>query len=167
MEFRNTSLIRLDQNTFRDIGGRNYLLVLGCTDVIMDGKVLVSPEIIGSAELASEAQAERNALEDSVRNFVYYYFWDRQEEMQEYLASSYSGTGETHNTGKSENKAMYFEVTFDHMQEVEKSGSTTIEVPYRPYRIDEGEKFNIIRYLLVTVVKENGTYKIINYQLKE
>jgi hypothetical protein len=133
----------------------------------MDGKVLVSPDIIGSAELASEAQAERNALEDSVRNFVYYYFWDRQEEMQEYLASSYSGTGETHNTGKSENKAMYFEVTFDRMQEVEKSGSTTIEVPYRPYRIDEGEKFNIIRYLLVTVVKENGTYKISNYQLKE
>lgn len=167
MEFRNTSLIRLEQNTFRDIGGRNYMLVLDCTDVIMDGKVLVSPDMIGSIVLANEVQAERNALEDSVRNFAYYYFWDRQEEMQEYLSTSYSGTGETHNTGKTENKSMYFEVTSEHVQEVEKSGSTTIEVPYRPYRIDEGEKFNIIRYLLVTVVKENGTYKISNYQLKE
>lgn len=167
MEFRNTSFIRLESNTFRDIGGRNYLLALSCSNIIMDGRRLIEPEILGSVELSNEEQTARNALSDSVSNFAYYYFWDRQEEMQEYLASSYSGTGETHNTGKSENKAMYFEVTFDHMQEVEKSGSTTIEVPYRPYRIDEGEKFNVIRYLLVTVVKENGTYKISNYQLKE
>ena len=62
---------------------------------------------------------------------------------------------------------MYFEVTNDQVSEVAQSGRTTVEVPDRPYSIDEGEKFDIIRYLLVTVVKENGVYRISDYQIKE
>ena len=41
----------------------------------------------------------------------------------------------------------------------------TIEIPYRPYKYNE-ENWKETRYLLVTVVKEEGQYKISDYRKK-
>ena len=60
----------------------------------------------------------------------------------------------------------YYDVTFDQVKKIEEEGSVTIEIPYRPYKYDDN-KWEETRYLLVTVVKENGRYKISDYQLKE
>ena len=166
VKMRNTKKIRLENTTFRDIGGMYTIWMINCWDAQQDGKVLIDANTMGGVHIASPDQQGRNTLEYTLMDFVYYYFYDKQEEMREYLAASYDGPGLTHNTGKSNNKAMHFEVTFNHVDIIDQEGSYTFEIPYHPYDIDD-ERRDEVRYLLVTVVKENDRYKISDYQLKE
>lgn len=166
IEMRDTNGIILENNTFRDIAGRYYLALIGCMDATMDGKTMIPKDIRSDCYLADDDQIERNALNDAVSNFVYNYFWDNQEEMQKHLAESYEGDGGTYNDGESSYKGMHYEITSGHVSELMQKGSVTIEIPYRPYEFEDGEKYEIIRQLAVTVVKENGEYKISDYQQK-
>ena len=164
IEMRNTTGIVLENNTFRDIAGRHYLELHGCMDAVMDGKALIQPDILSDCYLSNTDQLARNALDDAVSNFLSYYFWDDPESMRQYLADSYAGDGQTYNDGESSYKGMYFEITFDHVREITQNGSVTIEIPYRPYRFDDGDKGDIIRNLALTVVQEKDEYKISDYQ---
>ena len=166
VKMRNTNIIRLEDTTFRDIGGNYIVWLIGCKDARWDGEVLIEENSFGDVRYADPEQQGRNTLEYTLMDFVYYYFYDKQEEMRKYLASSYDGPGLTHNTGKSNNKSMHFEVTFDHVDIIDREGSYTFEIPYHPYEIDD-ERWDEVRYLLVTVVKEDGVYKIGNYKLQE
>ena len=167
VELRNCIKIRLENNTFRDIAGREYILILNCVDVQVDGEEVINGKVWGSYAAATEEQTQRNMLDAVVSDFVYCYFWDRQEEMQQYLAESYEGDGATYSDGEPGYKGMHFEITFEDVAQVEEKGSVTVEIPYRPYRFEDGDKHDIIRYLLVTAVKENGQYKISEYRLKQ
>ena len=167
VEFRNCNLIRLQGNIFRDIRGSQYILIINCVDAQIDGESVVGEKFWGSYEAVTTEQSERNALELAVGEFVYNYFWDNQEEMQKHLAESYEGDGGTYNDGEPSYKAMHYEVTFEHVNEITEKGSVTFEIPYRPYGFGEGEKHNEMRYLLVTVISENGQFKIGDYQQKK
>ena len=166
IEMRNTTNIVLENNTFRDIAGRHYLALHGCMDAVMDGKTLIQQDILSNCYLANDEQITRNALDDVVSNFVSYYFWDDQENMQQYLADSYAGDGQTYNDGEPSYKGIHYEITFDQVMEISQKGSTTIEIPYRPYRFEDGDKHDVIRKLILTVIQENGAYKISDYQKK-
>ena len=88
------------------------------------------------------------------------------EELKELLSSSYDGDGSTYGHGNEDFLGIHYDVTFDHVETIDETGSLTLEIPYRPYKFDDN-KWEEVRYLLVTVVKENGLYKISDYQLKE
>lgn len=167
VEFRNCNKIRLEQNSFRRIGGSAYIQIINCIDAQIDGEPVVGEKIWGSYSATTTEQADRNALELAIGEFVYNYFWDNQEEMQKYLAQSYQGNGVTYNDGEPSYKGMHYEVDFDHVKEIEEKGYCIFEIPYRPYRYEDGDKYKELRYLYVTVVNENGQYRISDYQLKQ
>jgi len=167
IEMRDTIGITLNNNKFRDIAGRYYLSLIECTDATMDGKTLINPDSLSNCSLANDDQVERNTLDEMLKNFLSHYWCNEPEKMKEYLSNSYEGDAETYGEGGGTYLGLYFDVTFDHVQEINEQGSTAFEIRYRPYKYDEGEKHDIIRYLLVTVVKENGQYKISGYQKKQ
>ena len=170
VKMRNTRKIRLENTTFRDIGGRYTIWLINCFDAQQDGTVLIDENIGGVGgiyEFASPEQTMRNMLETTLWTFESHYWRNEPEEMKEYLSSSYSGEGSTYGHGNEDSLGIHYDITFDHVREIEEAGSTTFEIPYRPYKFDEGEKGDMIRHLLVSVVKENGRYKISDYQLKE
>lgn len=162
VKMRDSTGIRLEGTAFRDIGGRNYIWLINCKDAKADGEVLISADSLGSVKVATPEQQARNDLDAAVHDFVNYYFFDKQEEMSKYLAESYSGSGKTHNTGDSSNKSMYFEITHGQVAQIDETGSCIIQIPYRPTQGSED-----IAYLLITVVKENGEYKISDYELQQ
>lgn len=167
VKMRNTTKIRLKNTSFREIGGWYTVWLIGCSDAQWDGQVLIDENIHSGYQYASPEQTMRNMLESTLSEFESHYWRNEQEVMKEYLSSFYSGDGSTYGHGNEDFLGIHYDVTFEHVQEIEENGSATLEVPYRPYKFDEGEKGDIIRYLIVTVVKENSRYKISDYQLKE
>ena len=167
VEFRNCNTIRLENNTFRNISGSQYILIISCVDVQVDEEKVIGEKIRGSYQASTDEQTDRNLLEVAVFDFVYHYFWDNQEEMRAYLSETYEGDGTTYNDGEPSHKGMHYEITFEHVEQIRHKGSATFEIPYRPYRFENGDKHDIIRYLVVTVVKENGQYKISDYYQKK
>lgn len=165
IEMRNTNGITLENNTFRDIAGRNYLALIGCTDATMDGEIKIQKDVVSSCFLSNEEQLERNALEDALSKFEGHYWRNETEEMRALLSSSYTGDGRAYGQDNEDFLGIYYEITFDHVYEIQKAGSLTIEIPYRPYKYED-ENWELTKYLLVTVVKENGEYKISDYKLK-
>ena len=166
VEFRNCNQIRLENNTFRRIGGYEYILLVNCVDAQIDGEKVIGEKNWGSYEAVTEEQTERNALEYCLRGFEGHYWRNEPEEMRKYLSASYDGNGETYGQDNDEFLGVHYEVTFDHVAQIQESGSVTIEIPYRPYKYED-ENWKETRHLLVTVVKENGQYKISDYQLKK
>ena len=166
VKMRNTRKIRLENTTFRDIGGRYTIGMINCWDAQQDGDVLIGADAMGTYEFASPEQTMRNLLEMTLLEFESHYWRNEPEEMKVFLSDSYSGDGSTYGQGNQDFLGIHYDVTFDHVREIEETGSTVLEIPYRPYKFDEGEKGDIIRYLLVSVVKEEGRYKISDYELK-
>ncbi len=166
VKMRNTRKIRLENTTFREIGGMYTIWMINCWDAQRDGEVLIEENTMGGVHIASPEQTMRNMLEATLREFESHYWRNEPEAMKEYLSDSYSGDGSTYGHGNEDFLGMHYDVTFDHVHEIEEAGSVTLEVPYRPYKFDEGEKGDIIRYLLVTVVMENDRYKISDYRLR-
>ena len=166
VKMRNTRKIRLENTTFRDIGGTYTVWLINCWDAQRDGEVLIGADAMGGYQYASPEQTMRNMLEATLRDFESHYWRNEPEEMKAFLSDSYSGDGSTYGQGNQDNLGIHYDVTFDHVREIEETGSATFEVPYRPYKFAEDEKRDIIRYLLVTVVKEEGRYKISEYKLK-
>ena len=150
-------------NIFRNISSRQYLSILNCVGVQIDGEAVISEKIRGSYQAATTDQIERNSLEATLSSFEDHYWRNDPDGLREYLAASYTGDGSTYGQDNEDFLGIHYDVTFDHVAEIETTGSTTIEIPYRPYKYDDN-KWEETRYLSVTVVKENGLYKISDYQ---
>ena len=166
VELRNCNTIRLENNIFRNISGRQYLSILNCVGVQIDGEAVISEKIRGGYQAATTDQIERNSLEATLSSFEDHYWRNDPDGLREYLAASYTGDGSTYGQDNEDFLGIHYDVTFDHVAEIETTGSTTIEIPYRPYKYDDN-KWEVTRYLSVTVVKENNQYKISDYQLKK
>jgi len=166
VEIRNCNTIRLENNTFRNIRGHEYILIISCVDVQVDGEKVIGEKNWGSYEAATTDQVERNSLEATLGNFEGHYWRDEPEELREYLSDSYSGDGSTYGQYNGDFLGIHYDVTFAHVEQIEETGSVTIEIPYRPYKYDDA-RWKETRYLLVTVVKENGQFKISDYYLKK
>ena len=165
VELRNCNTIRLEGNTFRNIQGWEYILIVNCVDVQVNSETVIGDKIWGSYAESTPEQTERNNLEYFLSDFESYYWRNEPEELKTLLASSYSGDGSTYGQDNEDFLGIHYEVTFEHVEEIQKSGSVIIEIPYRPYKYDE-ENWKETRYLLVTVVKEDGQYKISDYRKK-
>lgn len=165
VEFRNCNTIRLEDNSFRNILGYEYIRIISCAGAQVNGEAVVGDKIWGSYVESTPEQTERNALEYFLSDFESHYWRNEAEELKTLLASSYSGDGSTYGKGNEDFLGIHYDVTFDHVSEIQSSGSVTIEIPYRPYKYNE-ENWKETRYLLVTVVKEEGQYKISDYRKK-
>ena len=59
-----------------------------------------------------------------------------------------------------------FEITYEHVKAVREVGSLVFEVPFREWNGDYAEE-NDLRHLLVTVIEEDGTFKVSDCRVKE
>ena len=156
IEMRNVGGIVIEGTSFRDIGGRNTIRLTSCKNAMVDGQILLQ-DGFGSYEASTEEQERTFALQAVVNDFANCYLYNDREYMQVYLASGYEP--EPWVTGYECINLYWFEITYDHVRELEKAGKMTFEVPFVEWNgtdVDENDR----RYLLVTVSEENGSFKV-------
>lgn len=157
---RNTKSATVLNTTFRDIGGDSILQFISCSDVVVDEESVIG-KAGGSYSIQTEEQRLTGELNAVVNDFSLYYLMNEAEGMAQYTSSGYEPEPWT---GSSEAFTMWFEVTYSHVQALQEAGSMVFEVPFR-------DSFEDIdkdpRYLLVTVIEEDGAFKVSNCQVKE
>ena len=157
---RNTKTATVLNTTFRDIGGDSILHFTSCSDVAVDGEVVIG-KAGGSHMVQTEEQKLTNELNAAVNDFVMYYIMNEAEAMAPYIASGYEPEPWT---GNREAFAMWFEVTYSQVQVLQETGSMVFEVPFRNgyENLDEEPQ-----YLLVTIIEEDDTFKVSDCKVKE
>ena len=79
------------------------------------------------------------------------------------LATAESWTGFD---GENYPNVQFFDITYEHARRIREEGSLEFEVPFRTWKFDSTEEEKI-QYLLVTVVEEDGTFKVSDCKLKQ
>lgn len=160
---RNTKSVTVLNTTFRDIGGDSILQFISCSDVAVDGETVIG-KAGGSYSLQTEEQRLTGELDAVVNDFTLYYFMNDAESMAQYIASGYVPEPWAGSTEDSEPNAMWFEVTYSQVEMLKEMGSMVFEVPFAEWTKDSRGD---VQYLLVTVIEEDGAFKVSNCQVKE
>ena len=159
VQMRDVDGVTLEGVTFRDIGGDSILSFISCSNVAVDGDVVIG-EAGGSYSVQTEEQRVTRELNAVVNDFTLYYFMNEAEGMATYTASGYTPEPWT---GSGEPNAMWFELTYSHVQALQEAGSMVFEVPFAEWTEDgRGDP----QYLLVTVIEEDGAFKVSDCKLK-
>lgn len=156
IEMRNVDGIVIEGTSFRDIGGRNIIQLLNCKNAMVDGQLLLQYGA-GSYQASTVEQEKTYALQATVNDFSNSYLYNEREFLQIYLAEGYEP--EPWVTEYECTNLYWFEVTYDHVRELEKAGKLVFEVPFLEWNgtdVNEEDR----RWLLVTVIVENGSYKV-------
>lgn len=156
IEMRNVDGIVIEGTSFRDIGGRNIIQLLNCKNAMVDGNMTIGAQN-GSFEASTVEQEKTYVLQATVNDFSNSYLYNDREFMQIYLAEGYEP--EPWVTEYECTNLYWFEITYDHVRELEKAGKLVFEVPFLEWNgtdVNEEDR----RWLLVTVIVENGSYKV-------
>ena len=156
----NVDGITLTDVTFRDIGGNSIIYISQCKNVTIDGEKVIG-ETESGYHVSTPEQEKTHALNAVVNDFAMAWLAGEVEAIEWHLASGYTPEPWT---GSSEAFTMWFEAFYSHVQELQKAGSMVFEVPFR-------DGFDTInkdpRYLLVTVIEEDGAFKVSDCRVKE
>lgn len=162
VEMRNVEGIVIEGTSFRDIGGRTVIRLSNCKKAMVNGQQLLENGF-GSYEESTEEQEKTFALQAAVNDFANSYLYDDREYMQIYLAEGYAP--EPWVSEHECSSLLWVEVTYEHVQELQKNGSMIFEVPFREW---DGEYVDetMTRCMMVTVIEEDGIFKVSNCQVK-
>ena len=97
-------------------------------------------------------------------DFANSYLNNDREYMQIYLAEGYEP--ELWPSEYECRNLYWFEITYDHVKALQEAGSVVYEVPFQEWNGDWVD-VNDIRYLQITVIEEDGIFKVSNCQVKE
>ena len=160
VQFRDSTGIRIQNNTFRDLGGENMDFI-SCGGVTVDGETLIAEGKTQSTSVKSPEQADMQQLNTLVREFARAYFEGDLQTMSADLSSSYTGEVKTYSEGENEVVVCWDEVTLDMWKEATANGYYKFSSPYR-------EDFDSeIAYMSIEVVRENDAWKVSAYALEE
>lgn len=156
IDMRNVDGIVIEGTSFRDIGGRNIIRLASCRNAMVDGNMVLMGEY-GYYEATSVEQEATLALERAVNDFANSYLNGDREYMQIYLASGYEPQPWV--TDYEFSNLYWLEVRYDHVQTIREKGSVTMEVPFKEWNGEWADEQDV-RYLLVTIIEENGIFKV-------
>ena len=159
IQLRDVDGIVLENVSFRDIGGRNTVYMNQCKNAVIDGKTVIGGQA-GSYEETSTEQGEALALNNAVTEFVYAWLEDDLDSIVWHLAKGFDPEPWT---GGGEPFPLWFEATYSHVQQLRRDGSLVFEVPFRK-NMDNIDEEPLT--LLVTVIEEDGSFKISGCQVK-
>jgi len=150
--------------TFRDIGGAYTIYMNSCKDVTVDGQKVVGDQQSGYTESSPE-QALVNTLSAVLCDFPQYYLMNDTEGMAQYITADYAAEDWVRADEESYPNILFFDITYEHARTIREEGSLVFEVPFQEWKFDStGEEE--FQYLLVTVVEEDGTFKVSDCVLK-
>ena len=153
IKLRDTYGATIENNIFRDLGGSNMHFI-SCSGVTVDGQLVLPEDGIATVEIQTSQQAAVTQLNGVVNAFANDFFSGR--DYSQYLVSDYSGEKLTYNGDPKQSVVMFFELGDTEVYEIEQNGSCVVQVPYRRERTTSSPKLT----MPVTVVKENGEYRI-------
>ena len=156
--------VDLSNVTFRDIGGAYTIYMNSCMNVSVDGQKVVGDQQSGYTASSPE-QALVNELSAVLIDFPQYYLVNDAEGIARYTTSDYAAESWTGFDGENYPNVQFFDITYEHARTIREEGSLEFEVPFRLWKFDSPEEEKI-QYLLVTVVEENGTFKVSDCKLK-
>ena len=160
IEMRDTYEVTLENNTFRDIGGRNIMQFNGCMNETIDGVEQFVRDMVASAGISTPEQDDLHNLEYVAWDFPYAYSISDMDLLCTYLSDSYTGDI-TDMEGGGENVQIYRpSATVEHMKQIRKQGSVEYAVPF--WKWDGTVKYDL-GTLTFTVIRENDTYKVSDY----
>ena len=161
IEMRDTYEITLENNTFRDIGGRYIMYFNNCMNLTIDGSEQFARDVAATTGISTPEQDELYALEYVVTDFVWQYRANNPEEMAQYLASSYTGDGKTfRESGAEAVDSSFADVDIYDLKEIREKGSVTYEVVLWNWNGNMNEELGKLSY---TVIRENDAYKVSDY----
>ena len=160
IEMRDTYEITLENNTFRDIGGRNIMQFNSCMNVTIDGVEQLVRDAVGSLEITTPEQDDLQALETVVMDFAYYFQCGDAEKIAEYLAQSYTGDGKVVDWRERQIMTNYIDVPLDLLKEFREKGSLSISVGVWEWVNDAQKDLGELTYM---VIRENDAYKVSEY----
>ena len=162
INMRDVDGITIENVTFRDIGGRNTIYMSQCKNATIDGNKVIGSQTNGYQETTPE-QEKTTALNSVVNGFASSYLRNEREYMQSYLASGYEPDAWVGSTEDSEPNPMWFETTYSYVEALQQAGSAVFEVPFSEWtKNGRGDT----QYLLVTVIEEDGIFKVSDCQVK-
>ena len=164
IELWDTFEVTLENNSFRDIGGRYIMQFQGCRNVKIDGVEQFARDAIASGGISTPEQDELHALEYTVMGFTYECRRGDAEEMAAYLAESCTGSMEGMDWGFRDIQTFLPEVTPDQIRQIREQGRADFSVRLSEW---DGIEQKEIGYLNFTVIQENGEYKISDYYLEQ
>ena len=154
--------ITLENNSFRDIGGRYIMQFNGCKNAEVDGETVIG-DSLNSQGISTPEQDIMYRLEYAVMGFAYEYRVSDEEAMKEYLAASYTGDGTVPEWGNRNIHTFFPEdLTVAHAERIRDKGSAEFSVQITEW---DGTQQKELGYLNFTVIEENGSYKISDYYL--
>ena len=158
----NVDGITIENVTFRDIGGRNTIYLNNCKNATIDGKKAIQNEN-GGYEASTLEQEETWTLNAVLNDFADAYLNNDTQNVAWHLADGYEPDSYVCTaTQDAWPHALFFEVTYSHVVTLRREGTLTFEVPFREVTYEEN-----IEYLLVTVIEEDGTFKVSDCKVKE
>ncbi len=163
IQIRESRKINIEGNSFRDLGDANISLT-SCEDAIIDGQVIMPHNQISSYVQKTEAQKDQMLLEETIRCFANGYLEQNTEVMREYLSKNYQGELEVYPSSEYPAYSLYFELTQEQWSDFNQAGGFIYSVPFREDR--EDWEFQPIYYLTITVFREDGSWKVVNYGLE-
>ncbi len=161
INLRNVNDIRIENVTFRDIGGRNTIYMDQCKNAYIDMEKVIGGDF-GSYVDSTLEQKLTFALNEVVINFAEAYLNNDTESMQWYLVSGYEPEAYVCTKKDAWPRTLWYEITYSHVADLKKAHTMVFEVPYRDVSYQEE-----LQYLLITVVEESGTFKVSDCQVKE
>lgn len=159
VNMHNVDSVVIEGTSFRDIGGDNVIYMSQCKNIVIDGEQVIGAES-GNYRKTTPEQEKTSALNSVINSFSIAYLNGEEDFMQMYLASGYAPEPWS---SSNEILRMWFETSYSQVQALQKKGSMVFEVPFR----DVGAVDQDLRYLLVTVIEEDGFFKVSNCQVKE
>lgn len=158
----NVDGIIIENVTFRDIGGRNTIYLNNCKNATIDGKKAIQNEN-GGYEASTLEQEETWTLNAVLNDFADAYLNNDTQNVAWHLADGYEPEPYVCTaTQDAWPHTLFFEVTYSHVETLRREGTLTFEVPFREVTYDEN-----VEYLLVTVIEEDGTFKVSDCKVKE
>lgn len=150
----------IEGTSFRDIGGDDIMSFSNCTNVTVDGNRILG-ENPGSDRIQTNEQRLIGELSSLVNNFAQSYLNGDAEGVAFYTAGDFAAEPYVTQTENSFPNVYWFEATMRHVETLMGQGSLKLEVPFVEWTYDS-EKEPPTWYLLVTVVLEDGAFKVSN-----
>ena len=160
IEMRDTYNVNLDNNTFRDIGGRYIMYFNSCMNVTIDGTEQFVRDVLASAGISTPEQEDLHALEYIVMDFPYEYRVSDAAAIAEYLSDSYTGEVTVMDWGDRWVENYLMDITPDQLKQIQEQGSMEYTVPFTEW---VGAEVRDVGVLTFTVIKENGVFKVSDY----
>ena len=160
IEMRDTYEITLENNTFRDIGGRYIMYFNSCMNLTIDGTEQFVRDMVATVGISTPEQDDLYALQRIVMEFPSAYRDSDKDALAEYLSDSYTGEVTVMDWGDKWVDLFYEDITPEQMVQIREEGTMEYAVPFTEWK--ESKQY-YQGTLTFTVIKENGIYKVSDY----